>query len=245
MSALRQGWAVSPRYCCSAIPGTPGLRLRLWSRRCGLCVGVRNSRISLRRCCAHASFPLLPQLYEVSADTKFVKPSDAACDVACFIYDLSDPKSFSYCASIYKVAGSRGGGTLGDFSLCVAAAHLPGDRWLTPCCHFSVSAATLHGQPDSLRLRGLQDRPAGSEPAAARALPRRILLQALPPAALPLLLPRPGAARHHRLHQAGHRRHLPVSILPVERALGQERSLGRGAASESCLRRVAFGSVSL
>ncbi|XP_050762034.1 mitochondrial Rho GTPase 2 isoform X5 [Gymnogyps californianus] len=41
-------------------------------------------------------------LYEVSADTKFVKPSDAACDVACFIYDLSDPRSFSYCASIYK-----------------------------------------------------------------------------------------------------------------------------------------------
>lgn len=41
-------------------------------------------------------------LYEVSTDTKFVKPSDAACDVACFIYDLSDPRSFSYCASIYK-----------------------------------------------------------------------------------------------------------------------------------------------
>ncbi|RLV89514.1 hypothetical protein DV515_00014826 [Chloebia gouldiae] len=41
-------------------------------------------------------------LYEVSADTTFSKPSDAACDVACFIYSLSDPKSFSYCASIYK-----------------------------------------------------------------------------------------------------------------------------------------------
>ncbi|XP_039934861.1 WD repeat-containing protein 90 isoform X5 [Hirundo rustica] len=41
-------------------------------------------------------------LYEVSADATFTKPSDAACDVACFIYNLSDPKSFSYCASIYK-----------------------------------------------------------------------------------------------------------------------------------------------
>lgn len=41
-------------------------------------------------------------LNEVSADTTFTKPSDAACDVACFIYSLSDPKSFSYCASIYK-----------------------------------------------------------------------------------------------------------------------------------------------
>uniref|UniRef100_A0A8C9S6C4 Mitochondrial Rho GTPase n=1 Tax=Scleropages formosus TaxID=113540 RepID=A0A8C9S6C4_SCLFO len=28
--------------------------------------------------------------------------SDAACDVACLMYDVSDPKSFSYCASIYK-----------------------------------------------------------------------------------------------------------------------------------------------
>uniref|UniRef100_A0A8C3NDR9 Mitochondrial Rho GTPase n=1 Tax=Geospiza parvula TaxID=87175 RepID=A0A8C3NDR9_GEOPR len=41
-------------------------------------------------------------LYEVSADSTFSKPSDTACDVACFIYSLSDPKSFSYCASIYK-----------------------------------------------------------------------------------------------------------------------------------------------
>uniref|UniRef100_A0A8U7MMH2 Mitochondrial Rho GTPase n=1 Tax=Corvus moneduloides TaxID=1196302 RepID=A0A8U7MMH2_CORMO len=50
---------------------------------------------------AHTVSPLL-QLHEVSADTTFTKPSDAACDVACFIYSLSDPKSFSYCASIYK-----------------------------------------------------------------------------------------------------------------------------------------------
>ncbi|XP_032303605.1 mitochondrial Rho GTPase 2 isoform X5 [Coturnix japonica] len=41
-------------------------------------------------------------LHEVSAETQFTKPSDAACDVACLMYDLSDPKSFNYCASIYK-----------------------------------------------------------------------------------------------------------------------------------------------
>ncbi|XP_031451195.1 mitochondrial Rho GTPase 2 isoform X4 [Phasianus colchicus] len=41
-------------------------------------------------------------LHEVSAEMQFTKASDAACDVACLIYDLSDPKSFSYCASIYK-----------------------------------------------------------------------------------------------------------------------------------------------
>lgn len=49
------------------------------------------------------------QLYEVGTDTTFLKPSDTACDVACFIYDLSEPRSFSYCASIYKV----GAGALG------------------------------------------------------------------------------------------------------------------------------------
>ncbi|KAG9349880.1 hypothetical protein JZ751_026233 [Albula glossodonta] len=41
-------------------------------------------------------------LYEVDVDTEFLKASDAACDVACLMYDASDPKSFSYCASIYK-----------------------------------------------------------------------------------------------------------------------------------------------
>ncbi|XP_036382719.1 mitochondrial Rho GTPase 2 isoform X1 [Megalops cyprinoides] len=41
-------------------------------------------------------------LYEVDVDTEFIKASDAACDVACLMYDVSDPKSFNYCASIYK-----------------------------------------------------------------------------------------------------------------------------------------------
>ncbi|XP_023672342.2 mitochondrial Rho GTPase 2 [Paramormyrops kingsleyae] len=40
-------------------------------------------------------------LNEMDADGEF-KPSDAACDVACLMYDVSNPKSFSYCASIYK-----------------------------------------------------------------------------------------------------------------------------------------------
>ncbi|KAJ8364149.1 hypothetical protein SKAU_G00129800 [Synaphobranchus kaupii] len=40
-------------------------------------------------------------LYEVDMDTEF-KVSGAACDVACLMYDVSDPMSFSYCASVYK-----------------------------------------------------------------------------------------------------------------------------------------------
>ncbi|KAK6476230.1 mitochondrial Rho GTPase 2-like [Huso huso] len=41
-------------------------------------------------------------LYEVDVDTEFLKASDAACDVACLMYNVSDPKSFNYCASIFK-----------------------------------------------------------------------------------------------------------------------------------------------
>ncbi|XP_040295643.1 mitochondrial Rho GTPase 2 isoform X1 [Bufo bufo] len=41
-------------------------------------------------------------LFEVDVYTEFLKQSDAACDVACLMYDVSDPKSFNHCASIYK-----------------------------------------------------------------------------------------------------------------------------------------------
>ncbi|KAM9125298.1 mitochondrial Rho GTPase 2 isoform 2-T3 [Pangshura tecta] len=41
-------------------------------------------------------------LYEIDVDTEFMKASDAACDVACLMYNMNDPKSFNYCACIYK-----------------------------------------------------------------------------------------------------------------------------------------------
>ncbi|KAJ0060144.1 hypothetical protein NL108_003988 [Boleophthalmus pectinirostris] len=41
-------------------------------------------------------------LHEVDVEVEFLKTSDAACDVACLMYDVSDPHSFDYCASIYK-----------------------------------------------------------------------------------------------------------------------------------------------
>uniref|UniRef100_H3D5K8 Mitochondrial Rho GTPase n=1 Tax=Tetraodon nigroviridis TaxID=99883 RepID=H3D5K8_TETNG len=41
-------------------------------------------------------------LHEVDVEVEFLKQSDAACDVACLMYDTSDPHSFDYCASIYK-----------------------------------------------------------------------------------------------------------------------------------------------
>uniref|UniRef100_A0A8C1JEI8 Mitochondrial Rho GTPase 2 n=1 Tax=Cyprinus carpio TaxID=7962 RepID=A0A8C1JEI8_CYPCA len=42
------------------------------------------------------------ELEEVDVETEFLKAADAACDVACLMYDVSDPDSFNYCASIYK-----------------------------------------------------------------------------------------------------------------------------------------------
>ncbi|XP_072916214.1 mitochondrial Rho GTPase 2-like [Hemitrygon akajei] len=41
-------------------------------------------------------------LHEVDVDTEFLKASNATCDVACLMYDITDAKSFNYCASIYK-----------------------------------------------------------------------------------------------------------------------------------------------
>uniref|UniRef100_A0A4W6G337 Mitochondrial Rho GTPase n=1 Tax=Lates calcarifer TaxID=8187 RepID=A0A4W6G337_LATCA len=41
-------------------------------------------------------------LNEVDVEAEFLKASDASCDVACLMYDTSDPHSFDYCASIYK-----------------------------------------------------------------------------------------------------------------------------------------------
>ncbi|XP_072415844.1 mitochondrial Rho GTPase 2 isoform X1 [Chiloscyllium punctatum] len=41
-------------------------------------------------------------LHEVDVDTEFLKASCATCDVACLMYDITDAKSFNYCASIYK-----------------------------------------------------------------------------------------------------------------------------------------------
>lgn len=58
------------------------------------------------------------QLHEVDVEVEFLKQSDAACDVACLMYDTSDPHSFDYCASIYKVSQSRA------YGLCLHVAVL-------------------------------------------------------------------------------------------------------------------------
>ncbi|XP_023377088.1 mitochondrial Rho GTPase 2 isoform X9 [Pteropus vampyrus] len=41
-------------------------------------------------------------LCEVNADSLLASACDAACDVACLMFDGSDPQSFALCASVYK-----------------------------------------------------------------------------------------------------------------------------------------------
>lgn len=90
--------------CVPAVSQHPWAGLQLWSRWPSPRADVRNSQPPRDGAVTGILSPPA-QLYEVSADTNFAKPSDAACDVACFIYDPSNPRSFSYCATIYKVAG--------------------------------------------------------------------------------------------------------------------------------------------
>ncbi len=60
--------------------------------------------LSLSRClsvpglvCTHT------KLHEVMPDFDFLSESDLACDVVCLVYDVNNPRSFEYCAKVYKV----------------------------------------------------------------------------------------------------------------------------------------------
>ncbi|XP_056309478.1 mitochondrial Rho GTPase 1-A isoform X1 [Danio aesculapii] len=41
-------------------------------------------------------------LHEVLPDVEFLSEADLACDVVCLVYDISNPRSFEYCAKVYK-----------------------------------------------------------------------------------------------------------------------------------------------
>lgn len=45
---------------------------------------------------------LLFQLHDVS-DSEFLTDAETVCDAVCLVYDVSNPKSFEYCARIFKV----------------------------------------------------------------------------------------------------------------------------------------------
>uniref|UniRef100_A0AAX7SWM7 Mitochondrial Rho GTPase n=1 Tax=Astatotilapia calliptera TaxID=8154 RepID=A0AAX7SWM7_ASTCA len=41
-------------------------------------------------------------LHEVMPDIDFLTETDLACDVVCLVYDVNNPRSFEYCAKVYK-----------------------------------------------------------------------------------------------------------------------------------------------
>lgn len=42
------------------------------------------------------------KLHDVS-DSEFLTDDETICDAVCLVYDVSNPKSFEYCARIFKV----------------------------------------------------------------------------------------------------------------------------------------------
>lgn len=47
--------------------------------------------------------PFSHELHEVMPDFDFLSEADLACDVVCLVYDVNNPRSFEYCAKMYKV----------------------------------------------------------------------------------------------------------------------------------------------
>ena len=41
-------------------------------------------------------------------DFDFLSETDLACDVVCLVYDVNNPRSFEYCAKVYKVRAPPG-----------------------------------------------------------------------------------------------------------------------------------------
>lgn len=59
---------------------------------CTLCLSLALSVMS-----AHH------KLHEVMPDFDFLSEADLACDVVCLVYDINNPRTFEYCAKVYKV----------------------------------------------------------------------------------------------------------------------------------------------
>lgn len=84
-----------------------------------------------------------PQLHEVFPDFDYLSDVDLDCDIVCLVYDVSNPHSFEYCASIFKVSPSS------QVSTCMCR----GSSWKACFCCLSVSAILL-GQQGSLHDDG-------------------------------------------------------------------------------------------
>lgn len=97
-----------PLWRC-AEHGWCGFNTNCWILPCSLHLSFLFSLLSLGPFLylpLPSLFPLssLVQLHEVSPDLDFLSETDLACDVVCLIYDVSNPRSFEYCAKAYKVS---------------------------------------------------------------------------------------------------------------------------------------------
>uniref|UniRef100_A0A3Q2Q8E0 Ras homolog family member T1a n=1 Tax=Fundulus heteroclitus TaxID=8078 RepID=A0A3Q2Q8E0_FUNHE len=127
-------------------------------------------------------------LHEAMPDFDFLSEADLACDVVCLVYDVNNPRSFEYCAKVYKVVSVRHKKAKNPLNDCILIKMLP-----FPC----FCAAMLDRQQDAVRGDRRQVRPARGaaalQPVAARLLPQA---QAPPAAAVHV--------QHHRGAQQGH-----------------------------------------
>lgn len=119
------------------------------------------------------------QLCEVDVDSMLHTSLDAACDVACLMFDGSDPASFAFCATVYKA-----GVALGALGWSTALGQVASG----PCLTAPPPTVPLHGWPDPLPLRVVQGRLAcrcrptrpvtcGVLPQAPAACPHLVLLR--------------------------------------------------------------------
>lgn len=97
----------------------------------------------------------------MSADSLLDTSLDTTCDVACLMFDSSDPKTFVHCASIYKASaglGSCGGGATAVAQLAKPAGSAL--KWL----FFSWQRYYMDGQTPCLFISSKADLPEGVAP---------------------------------------------------------------------------------
>uniref|UniRef100_A0A671X3Z2 Ras homolog family member T1a n=1 Tax=Sparus aurata TaxID=8175 RepID=A0A671X3Z2_SPAAU len=70
-----------------------------------ICVTLQNVNPSICTLCLSLALSVMSahhKLHEVMPDFDFLSEADLACDVVCLVYDINNPRTFEYCAKVYK-----------------------------------------------------------------------------------------------------------------------------------------------
>lgn len=132
-------------------------------------------------------------------DLDFLSEADLACDVVCLVYDVSDPRSFEYCAKVYKV---------GKFFLI---SYLKASFLFHLINIFFFFAAILHRQQNAVCGNRRQVRPARGA-AALQSVTARLLPEAQAPPTAVLHLQHNHRPQQGSVHQTHHHGHVSVSV---------------------------------